>query len=207
MSVIERSSHLIRRLQLMKRSSVVNVGGPPVMYAVMYAVLCAALAAALFVVRPFAEAAPAASTAAMSALESASLPDATFVEPEAPVPDARFTRAVMGPTTMPGSGVMLDLCRGPVAIDLGDTYPLLIAEHDYCGGSAWISQLSEGDGVQLGGEGVDAGRYVVTEVGYGERRVARFSDMPSATMVLQTCISETKIIMVGLEPVSEARAA
>lgn len=132
------------------------------MYAVMCAALCAALAAALFVVRPFAEAAPAASTAAMSALESASLPDATFVEPEAPVPDARFTRAVMGPTTMPGSGVMLDLCRGPVAIDLGDTYPLLIAEHDYCGGSAWISRLTDGDVVEMTGEGVDPGSYVVS---------------------------------------------
>ena len=99
---------------------------------------------------------------------------------------------------------MLDLCRGPVAIDLGDTYPILVAEHDYCGGSGWISRLKPGETVDLSGEGVEADRYVVTDIAEGQRRVSRFSDLPDALVVLQTCISETKIIMVGLEPAENA---
>lgn len=102
---------------------------------------------------------------------------------------------------------MLDLCSGPVAIDLGSSYPLLVAEHDYCGGSAWISRLADGDVVELTGDGVDPGIFVVSAVEYGQRRVARFGDMPAATIVLQTCVSETKIIMVGLDPVPPDRPA
>lgn len=180
----------------MKRALVVGLGAA--------LVLCAMLTGAFVVLRPPAVT-PLAARSAPAAIESAALPRVARVVP--PPKGARFSRAVYATTSMPGSGPLLDLCRGPVAIDLGATRPLLVAEHDYCGGSAWIPRLEEGDTVDLSGKGVGAGLYVVTDIAYGQRRVARFSDLPDATVVLQTCISETKIVMVGLDPASSLRAS
>ncbi len=114
-------------------------------------------------------------------------------------PEPRFSRTTVAATTMPGSGVMLDLCQGPVAIDLGEKYPTLLAEHDYCGGSAWMPKLAVGEAVALDGDGVEAGTYVVTSVGHAPRGTARYSDLPVGDVVLQTCVSKTQIVLVGLE--------
>lgn len=131
-----------------------------------------------------------------SVLETAELPPATRVVPP---PAPRFSRTIYAATTMPASDPLIDACKGPVAIDLGDTRPLLVAEHDYCGGSAWMPRLRSGETVELDGPGVDPGLYVVTDIAFGQRRQARISDLPDAEVVLQTCISGTEITMVGLE--------
>lgn len=134
-----------------------------------------------------------------TSIQTAHLPALTVPEPK--VPEVAFTRSVMGPTSMSGSDALLDLCQGPVGIELGGEHPLLVAEHDYCGGSAWMWKLREGDVVRLDGPGVTADTYVVTSLSNGRRREARISDLPQgADVVLQTCVSETEIVLLGLVP-------
>ena len=160
------------------------------------ALLLAAVAAGTFVaVRP-------ADVPRVSAPTPAAIEAAVLELAVAP----RFTRVVQAATSMPGSQRLLDQCQGPVAIDLGGTHPTLVAEHNYCGGNGWISRLKSGEIVDLAGQGVDAGRYVVTEIAYGQRRVSRLSDLPETDIVLQTCVSATKIVMIGLESQSEQAA-
>jgi hypothetical protein len=179
----------LHRLAAMKRWIALGLTSAVVLAAVV-------VAGAVLVLRPGTEQSVR-SSAAPAALETAELPVATAVIPP---PEPVFSRAIFAATDMATSDPALDQCRGPVAIDLGASYPLLVAEHDYCGGSAWIPRLEAGDTVRLSGEGVRPGLYEVSEVGHGQRRQARYSDLPDAEIVLQTCISQSQIVLVGLEP-------
>lgn len=114
-------------------------------------------------------------------------------------PEPRFTRAIYASVKLAGSSVMLDACHGPIAIDLGDTRPMLVAEHDYCGGSAWMPKLGMDDAVRLSGDGIVPGTYVVTEIRYQIRREAKVRDLPETDLVLQTCVTKQKMVLVGLE--------
>lgn len=115
------------------------------------------------------------------------------------VPKPRFTRTMYAATQLAGAPVMLDACHGPIAIKLGDGQPVLVAQHDYCGGAAWIPKLNFGDGVRLKGDGVAPGIYVVTEIRYQIRKEATVGDLPDADAVLQTCVTKHKLILVGLD--------
>jgi hypothetical protein len=119
--------------------------------------------------------------------------------PKGPPPVVKFTRHIYANTTLAGVPVMLDACHGPISVRLGPRNSVLVAEHDYCGGSAWIPKLKNGDGVKLSGDGVRAGVYEVTEIRYGLRRKAMVKDMPRTDVVLQTCVTPTKLVLVGLE--------
>ncbi|MCW2800777.1 MAG: hypothetical protein JWQ70_2249 [Aeromicrobium sp.] len=101
-------------------------------------------------------------------------------------------------TQLAGAGVMLDACAGPIAIHLGPGRPILVAQHDYCGGTAWMPKLNLGDAVKLTGDGIYPGIYVVTEIRYQIRDEATVGDLPDADAVLQTCVTKKKLILVGL---------
>jgi hypothetical protein len=117
-----------------------------------------------------------------------------------PLPKPRFTRTMYASVKLPGASVMLDACDGPIAVDIGKKSTVLIAQHDYCGGSAWISKLGMGDAVALKGDGVTPGTYVVTEIRFQLRNAgATVGDLPKTDAVLQTCVSKTKMVLVGLE--------
>ncbi len=82
--------------------------------------------------------------------------------------------------------------------------PLLVSEHDYCGGAAWIPELDRGDVVELDGPGVDAGLYRVDLVDRHQRRDVFVRDLrPSADVVLQTCVSQTQLVLVALSKVPD----
>lgn len=103
--------------------------------------------------------------------------------------------AVTGPLTMQSA---INACNGPVEIDWG-IYPTEIAEHDYCGGTAF-SALSAGQRVQVIGGSV-AGTYVVN----GNLRYASAGSSASALngigdIALQTCVTDG-VILVGLDRV------
>jgi hypothetical protein len=132
-----------------------------------------------------------------SSLQTASIP--TVSGPPVKVPEPRFTRTMYAATQLPGAGVMLDACHGPIAVDLVGNWPVLIVQHDYCGGSAWIPKLNYGDAVRLKGDGVVAGTYVVTELRYQLRGKAKVRDMPAADAVLQTCVTKHKLVLVALD--------
>lgn len=133
----------------------------------------------------------------VSRFERVNLPTvAPVVEP----PKAKFTRTIWTSTKLAEIDAALDLCRGPVSSDLGDGEPVFIAEHDYCGGSAWMWKLGVDDTVALKGKGVDAGLYVVSELRYFPRKAgADVSDLPPGEVVLQTCVSTTKMVFIALE--------
>lgn len=131
-----------------------------------------------------------------SHLESARLGE---VQRVADPPKARFTRTTVAATSLADSTTALDACAGPVAVQLGDDRPVLVAEHDYCGGSAWISRLRRDDAVALDGVGVVADTYVVTGLETEHRGEARVRDLPAAHVVLQTCISPGEIVLVSLD--------
>ena len=118
-----------------------------------------------------------------------------------PVPKPRFTRTTYASANLEDSVRLIDACDGPVAINLGPSHPVLVAQHDYCGGSAWMSRLDMGDAVKLAGHGVKSGTYVVTEIRFQIRLKARVSDLPDTDVVLQTCLTEDtkKMVLVGLE--------
>ena len=116
-----------------------------------------------------------------------------------PTPVAKFTRTIWASTTLNRSELMLDFCRGPISIDLGDARPVLVAEHDYCGGTAWMPRLETGDAVKLSGDGVERGTYVVTEIDHAVRGKAKVKDLPQTDLVLQTCVTPEKMVLVGLE--------
>ena len=123
------------------------------------------------------------------------------VLPTQPVPvssDARYSRAIAKYTDLESVDPALDACAGPVAVYLGDGLPRLVAEHDYCGGSDWMSKLDPDDVVQLTGPGVEAGLYTAETIKYVPRYDSTVEDMPAGDVVLQTCISKTRMVLVGL---------
>jgi len=113
-------------------------------------------------------------------------------------PDPEFTRTMFAVATIETVDQKIDECRGPVAVPLGSTQPILVAEHDYCGGSAWISRLEIDEAVSLNGPGLDEGLYVATELKTVARGNATVADLPQTDIVLQTCISKTEMVLVGL---------
>jgi hypothetical protein len=143
-----------------------------------------------------------ASASSPSSLQTASIP--TVSGPPIKVPAPRFTRTMYAATQLAGAAVMLDACHGPIAVNLVGSWPVLIVQHDYCGGSAWIPKLNYGDVVRLKGDGVAAGDYVVTEERYPLRGKAKVGDMPDADVVLQTCVTKQKLILVALRWVGVA---
>ena len=133
-----------------------------------------------------------------STFDTARLDTLVISEPD-PVPEPDVSRTVVAQASLTDFGPPLDACRGPVAIDVGESgLPVLVAEHDYCGGADWIPGLAEGDVVALDGPGVQEGRYRVEAVDTYQRRQARVRDLrPEADVVLQTCISDTQLILVA----------
>lgn len=119
------------------------------------------------------------------------------------VPRPKFIRTMYAATQLAGSAAKIDACHGPVAIALGAGRPVLVAQHDYCGGSAWIPKLKVDDGVRLKGDGIFPGIYVVTEISHQTRHEATVGDLPNAGAVLQTCVSKRTMVLVGLDWVSE----
>ncbi|MFI5427308.1 hypothetical protein [Aeromicrobium sp. UC242_57] len=65
--------------------------------------------------------------------------------PETELPKAKFSRTMYATSTLKASTPLIDDCRGPVAIQLRGDRPVLVAEHDYCGGEEWIPRLAVGD--------------------------------------------------------------
>lgn len=123
------------------------------------------------------------------------------VLPTEPLPvssDAKFTRSIAKFTDLDSVEPALDACAGPVAVYLGAEHPKLVAEHDYCGGSAWMPKLDTDDVVQLTGRGVEAGLYTTETIKYVPRYDSTVDDMPDGDVVLQTCISKTTMVLVGL---------
>ncbi len=118
---------------------------------------------------------------------------------ERPAPEPRFTRTTYAATDLKGSTSLLDACKGPIAVFLGVDRPTLIAEHDYCGGSSWMSKVKVGDAVRIDGEGVDDGIFVVTSLTYETRHEVKVGDLPDADAVLQTCVTKTRLVLAGLE--------
>lgn len=148
---------------------------------------------------------PTATASPPSSLETALIPAVSG--PPVEVPKPRFTRTMYATTQLAGAGVMLDACAGPIAIQLGAGRPVLVAQHNYCGGTAWMPKLNLGDAVSLKGEGVQPGVYVVTEIRYQIRDEATVGDLPQADAVLQTCVTKRKLILVGLDWVGVTAAS
>lgn len=130
------------------------------------------------------------------------------VPPASPPPRPDVRRTTSAAATLATFEGPLDACRGPVAIDVQEAgRPLLVSEHDYCGGAAWIPRLGRGDVVQLDGPGVDDGLYRVDVVDRHQRRDVYVRDLrPSADVVLQTCVSQTQLVLVALTKVPDAAA-
>jgi hypothetical protein len=112
--------------------------------------------------------------------------------------DAKFSRSVAKYTDLDSVDPALDACAGPVAVYLGDHRPLLVAEHDYCGGSAWMPRLRANDVVQLTGRGVEPGLYTTVAVKHVPRYDSKLKDLPEGDVVLQTCISRKTMVLVAL---------
>jgi hypothetical protein len=147
-------------------------------------------------------AAPRASSG-LTSLQVATLDDVTWPAPKSlPLPSpktTKFTRTIFATSTLERSELMLDFCRGPIAIALDGRDTVLVAEHDYCGGAAWMPTLGKGDAIKLSGEGVRDGTYVVTKIKHALRGHATVRDLPHTDIVLQTCVSTQKMVLVGLE--------
>ncbi|MGI9085582.1 MAG: hypothetical protein ACR2FE_09875 [Aeromicrobium sp.] len=124
--------------------------------------------------------------------------DVLPTQPEVVSSDARFSRSIAKLTLLADVEPALDACAGPVAVFLGEQHPMLVAEHDYCGGSAWIPKLERDDVVSLTGVGVGPGLYTTGEIKLVPREGSHVKDLPDADVVLQTCISRTKMVLVGL---------
>jgi hypothetical protein len=140
--------------------------------------------------------APSREPSAHTALQTA---DLAHVTKPVPPPKPSFTRTIYATSSLARSELMLDFCRGPIAIQLGGHWPVLVAEHDYCGGSAWMPRLGRGDAVKLSGDGIVDGTYVVKRVTHGVRGKARVHDLPATDIVLQTCVAPDTMVFVGLD--------
>jgi len=137
-----------------------------------------------------------------SRFAGASLPVVSMpIPPELPPPPKpKFTRTIWTSTKLADIDAALDRCRGPVSADLGDKKPVFVAEHDYCGGSAWMWKLGVDDAVALTGAGIDAATYVVSELRYFPRKAgATVEDLPPGDVVLQTCVSPTRMVFIALK--------
>lgn len=121
-------------------------------------------------------------------------------------PKTVFTRTMFATATLTTVYKQIDKCRGPVSVPLGKNRPILVAEHDFCGGSAWISRLDRGQAVDLSGPGLAADIYVVAEITTVKRNGnATVRDLPQKDVVLQTCISKTEMMLIGLSRFSSIR--
>ncbi|MBC7596341.1 MAG: hypothetical protein H7288_20830, partial [Kineosporiaceae bacterium] len=98
-------------------------------------------------------------------------------------PKTLFTRTMFATATITTVGKQIDKCRGPVSVPLGSNRPVLGAEHDFCGGSAWFSRLGQGGAVDLSGPGVASDIYVVSEIKTVTRDGnATVKDLPKRTL-------------------------
>ncbi len=61
-----------------------------------------------------------------------------------PPPKAKFVRTIFATSSLKRSELMLDFCKGPIAVFVGEHRPRLIAEHDYCGGLDVDAQARQG---------------------------------------------------------------
>jgi hypothetical protein len=136
---------------------------------------------------------------------AASLPLLTAPPRPEPPPEPDVSRTMSAAATLSTFEAPLDACRGPVAIDVQEEgRPVLVSEHDYCGGAAWIPALGTGDVVELDGPGVDPGLYEVEVVDRHQRRDVYVRDLrPEADVVLQTCISQSQLVLVALTKVPD----
>lgn len=143
-----------------------------------------------------------------SSFRAATLPLVEAPPAPEPPPTPDVARTMSAAATLSTFEGPLDACRGPVAIDVQEEgRPLLVSEHDYCGGADWIPALVEGDVVALDGPGVDAGTYEVQVVDRHQRRDVYVRDLrPEADVVLQTCISHTQLVLVALTKVPDVAA-
>lgn len=116
-----------------------------------------------------------------------------------PPPKAKFTRTIFATSSLKRSELMLDFCKGPVAVFVGEHRPVLVAEHDYCGGLEWMPKLGKGDAIKLSGDGVQDGTYVVTTIKHGIRGETKVRELPDADIVLQTCVSQNTMVLVGMD--------
>jgi hypothetical protein len=118
--------------------------------------------------------------------------------------DARFARDIAKLVDLEHVDPALDACAGPVAVLLEGDWPVLVAEHDYCGGSSWMPRLNTNDVVQLSGPGVEQGLYLTETIKHVPRYDSKLSDLPDGDVVLQTCISRTEMVLIALQYVSKA---
>jgi len=128
-------------------------------------------------------------------------------EPAAVSSDAKFSRTIAKFTDLESVDPALDSCAGPVAVFLGDDYPKLVAEHDYCGGSDWMPKLGPNDIVQLTGPGIEAGLYSAETIKYVPRYDSTVKDIPDGDVVLQTCISRKQMVLIALRYAAPASSA
>ena len=112
--------------------------------------------------------------------------------------DAKFARDIAKVTDLDHVEPALDACAGPVAVYVGSRHPMLVAEHDYCGGADWMPKIDANDVVQLTGPGVDAGLYTAETIKHVPRYGSTLEDLPDGDVVLQTCVSRTRMVLVGL---------
>ena len=131
-----------------------------------------------------------------AALQTASLDQ---VSKPVPPPKAKFVRTIFATSSLESSELMLDFCKGPIAVFVGHHRPVLVAEHDYCGGLAWMPKLGKGDAIKLSGDGVQDGTYVVTTIEHGIRNKTKVRDLPDTDIVLQTCVSHNTMVLVGMD--------
>ena len=124
--------------------------------------------------------------------------DVLPTEPRAVSSDAKFSRTIAKFTDLESVESALDACAGPVAVFIGDDHPKLVAEHDYCGGSNWMPKLEQSDVVQLTGPGIETGLYATETIKYVPRYDSTVKDIPDGDIVLQTCVSRTKMVLVAL---------
>lgn len=157
-------------------------------------VVAATMVLAVILLTVKSESPPASS--APTALESATLDQVTRLT--AP-PKAKFVRTIFATSSLKRSEFMLDICKGPIAVFVGEHRPRLIAEHDYCGGLEWMPKLGKGDAIKLSGDGVKDGTYVVKTIGHAPRLKAKVRDLPDTDIVLQTCISQNTMVLVGMD--------
>ena len=132
--------------------------------------------------------------------------DVLLTEPLPVSSDAKFSRNIEKYTDLGSVEPALDACAGPVAVYLGDKLPTLVAEHDYCGGSDWMPKLDRNDVVQLTGKGIDAGLYTTETIKRVPRYESVVDDLPDGDIVLQTCISKTTMVLVGLRQAAPTTA-
>ena len=135
-------------------------------------------------------------SSAPTALESATLDRVTK---PIPPPKPKFVRTIFAASNLKQSDLMLDFCKGPIAVFVGAHRPVLVAEHDYCGGLEWMPKLGRGDAIKLSGDGVKDGTYVVTTIGHVPRGSAKVRDLPDADIVLQTCVSHNTMVLVAMD--------